>query len=162
MRQSVYYDSCIFLNAHNTTHRDQSACLAITSPEKIRWRVCICAELIASETTASELVSAFEIDCASNGVIVEHTTVRAASGLSKQYKNEKIRLRKLQLKDRDFLHLMCAMHSKAEVLTTVDLDFWDAENKRNPGAKKLLAGTKNVIEKVFPILIISPVELLGS
>lgn len=160
MYQSVYYDSCIFLNAQNSTHRDHLACLAVTTPENIRWIVWICIELISAETTAGELVSAFEINCAINGVIVVHATLGSTSTLAKKHKNEKIKLRKLQLKDRDFVHLMCAVQSKAEVLTTVDADFWDATNKRNPGAKKLLIETKKCIESTFPIKIAAPSELL--
>lgn len=109
MHQSAYYDSCIFLNAQNPTHRDHLACLAITTPENISWIVWVCVELITAETTAGELVSAFEINCAANGVLVVHANAAPAATFAKRYKNEKIKLRKLQLKDRDFLHLMCAM-----------------------------------------------------
>jgi predicted nucleic acid-binding protein len=162
MRQSAYYDSCIFLNAQNTSHRDHQECLAITTPANIQWIVWVCAELVAAETTAGELVSAFEINCAVNGVLVVHATLAAASVLAKKYKNQKMKLRKLQLQDQDFMHLMCAVHSSAEVLTTVDPDFWDAANKRNPGSKKLLTGTKKYIESEFPIEIVSPAELLRA
>ena len=150
------------MNAQNPTHREQAACLSITTPQNIRWIVWICSELIAAETTAGELVSAFEINCATNGIIVAHANAGPASGLAKKYKNEKIKLRRLQLKDRDFLHLMCAVGSKAAALTTVDADFWDARNKSNPRANKLQTGTKKAIESAFPIAVVSPAELLKA
>ncbi len=160
MYLSAYYDSCIFLNALNTTHRDYEACLKVTTPENIKWVVWICEELINAETTAVELISAFEINCAANGVLVAHANVSTATTFAKKYKNEKIKLRANQLKDRDFLHLMCAVHSQAEALATVDPDFWDAKNKRTPGAKRILTGTKKIIESIFAIAIVSPDKLL--
>jgi hypothetical protein len=159
MPTSTYYDSCIFLNAHNKTHRQHHACAAITAPENVTWLVWICRELIASETTAIELVNAFEVGCALAGVIVAHSHLVGARALAAKHKSHKQQLKKLQLKDRDFTHLMCAVSSGAEALATVDPDFWDATNKRNPGAKKLRDGTKRVIEAAFPIRIMSPVEL---
>jgi hypothetical protein len=157
--QSVYYDSCIFLNAQNQTHAEHQSCLAITTPSSISWVVWLCLDLISSETTAGELVSAFEVNCALEGKLVVHAHLAAARTLAAKYKNDKIRLKKLQLKDQDFTHLMCAVSVKAEALTTVDPDFWDAANKRNPSAARRLVGTKRLIEATFPIKVLLPSQL---
>lgn len=162
MNKSAYYDSCIFLNALNTTHREHAGCLSVTTPSNIKWIVLVCVDLISAETTATELVSAFEVNCALTGVILVHAQLSAAKELGAKHKNEKKKLKKLQLKDRDFLHLMCAMSAGANSLLTVDLDFWDARNKANPGAKRLLAATKNVVESLFQVKILSPSELLNQ
>ena len=162
MPDSAYYDSCIFLNAQNTTHREHLSCLAITTPSKIRWVVWICHELIAAETTAIELVNAFEISCALEGVLVAHSRLDEAKSLASKRKQEKRRLMNLQLKNRDFMHLMCAVTSKAETLTSVDLDFWDAANKRNSNARRLLDGTKRAIEQCFPVAVMLPSELIDA
>lgn len=162
MPASAYYDSCIFLNALNSTHREHESCLAITTPSRISWIVWICVELIAAETTAVELANAFEVNCALEGKIVVHANLSEGRSFGARYKNEKRRLKDLQLKDRDFWHLMCAVAAHAEVLSTVDSDFWDATNKRTPGAKKLLSGTRKLIEKTFPIRILLPSELLAA
>lgn len=162
MAESVYYDSCIFLNAQNQTHSEYAACLAITTPSNISWIVWVCLELISAETTAAELVSAFEVNCALEGKLVVHAQLPAGRALAARYKNDKIRLKKLQLKDRDFTHLMCAVAVKAAALTTVDLDFWDATNKRNPGAAKRLDTTKKAIESTFPVKVLAPSQLLAA
>lgn len=162
MPASAYYDSCVFLNAQNKTHREHASCLAITTPSNIKWAVWICSELIAAETTASELVNAFEVNCALEGVLVVHSRLDQTRTLATAHKNEKRKLKQLQLKDRDFTHLMCAVGAKAEVLSTVDTDFWDAANKRNPKARRLLDGTKREIERSFPVRVMLPSELLAA
>lgn len=161
MSKSAYYDSCIFLNALNKTHKEYASCLAITTPSNIKWTIWVCIDLVSAETTAAELVSAFEISCALAGVILVHTQLTEAKKLSANHKNEKAKLKKLQLKDRDFLHLMCAVSSEADYLITVDADFWDAKNKANPGAKKQSTATKKVIESLFPVEILSPTDLMN-
>jgi Mn2+/Fe2+ NRAMP family transporter len=86
MPTSTYYDSCIFLTALNTTHRQHKACAAITTPERISWVVWVCRDLIGSETTATELVNAFEVGCAFAGVIVAHANLDEARALAAKHK----------------------------------------------------------------------------
>jgi hypothetical protein len=159
---SVYYDSCIFPNAQNPTHREHEGCSSLTIPSRIAWEVWICPELIDAESTARELAHAFEVNCALEGKYVGHVEIDDGRSLAKKRREAKRQLRLLQLKDRDFLHLMCAVASGAEVLTSVDPDFWDATNKRTPNAKQWRSGTKRIIEKQFPVLVLLPSEVFAA
>ena len=158
MYDSAYYDSCIFLTAQNTTHQEHEACKYVTEPNKIKWIVWINIELICAETTATELLNSFEINCALAGALVVHASSEKGKAAGKEHLPIKNELKRRQLKNRDLLHLMCAVSVNAASLLTVDPDFWDASNKSNPKAKKKSSETKRVIESRFPIRILLPSE----
>lgn len=162
MAKSAYYDSCVFLNSLNMTHKEYKSCSHIVDAANIQWLVYFCSELISSETTASELLVAFEISCASAGAVCFDVSAEDGKKQSKKRLPLKRALAKLQLKSRDFLHLMCAVHAGAESLITVDPDFWDASNKATPKSSVKKVATKNVIEKSLPIKICMPSEFLAS
>jgi len=162
MYESAYYDSCIFFAAQNSTHREHEACKYVTEPNNIKWIVWICSELICAETTATELLNSFEINCALAGALVVHASTENGRATTKTYLPVKIELKKRQLKNRDLLHLMCAVSVNAASLLTVDTDFWDASNKSNPKAKNKSASTKKFIESKLPITILWPSEFKAA
>lgn len=158
----AYYDSCVFLQAHNATHAEHVYCASITSPENISWEVCICSELIMSETTIEELLQQFQVSCATYGIVIRDMGANQSSQVKKQYASTKRTLSQMGLKQRDWLHLGCALFHDAKFFCSVDLDFWDSTNKANPKSNKKKTGTKRAIESALPLEVVLPSELIAA
>src|SRR6266853_923233 len=111
---SAYYDTCIFLESLNETHRESGGCKDLLTPSLISWVVQICAELSKGESTAAEFIDNFEVDCAANGVHLMRVSLVAARRTAKRHVALKKSLSRRGFTSRDWIHLMAATASRAE------------------------------------------------
>jgi hypothetical protein len=158
--QSAYYDTCIFLECSNLTHRECKACQALLNVEQISWTVSFCTELSAGESSAGELIDRFEVACASYGVTVIVVRLADANRLTRRHVALRQRLLKQGLTTRDWRHLMAAVVSNSRTFCSTDADFWDPANKRNPNATRPSHAVRKQIEAGLPIAIRLPSEVV--
>lgn len=151
-----YYDTCIFELSVNLMDRNYSHCSFITDCSNIVWDVCTCPDIIASEASIDELLLAFEIECARNGVNYLKISLDDAKAAGRQCAAEKRQLRQFGFSGNDWFHLCAAKAVPSAALVTCDEDFFDPSNKACRGAKKLKSRVKQFIKDRFAIVVIKP------
>ena len=160
-KNSLYYDTCIFLHGLNPQDRSHRHCSRLLDLPSISWRLAICRELSAAEAAIGEYLDRFEISCISAGVAIEVVALSGARVHARKYKGLKRELSRIGFGGNDWWHVMACAAIGIEALCSADEDYFDPANKRNPKAKKKSSAVRDEIERTLRIDILRPEEACG-